>query len=137
MRLSWRSLPVEALATSFEISVADEEVDLGSLHAYFSEVTGEVLDYGDRAVPTSGASYPQGKVRFPLGSVTRYEKGEEVVEAGEKRFRIVLAKHGPADTLVVAGQRTKLGVVMGVREKADVEEHIHVQRSPVLEAEGY
>ncbi len=40
-----------------QVSMPDEEVDLGAFYTLFFEVTGEVFDDGYRAVAASGAAY--------------------------------------------------------------------------------
>jgi len=49
--------PGRASAPGSEISVADEEVNLGAFSALFPQVAREVFDDGDRAVTASSAAY--------------------------------------------------------------------------------
>ncbi len=135
--------PREALTDSYQLPRSElhvpmpyEEVYLGTFNTLLSQVAGEVLDNGDRAVAASGTAYAQGEVRLAFGGVARYEEGEQVAEAGEELSGVFLTEDGVSDGLVVAGEGTQLGVVVGVWEKANVEEHVHVEGRPMLESEG-
>ena len=116
--------------------MSHEEVYLGAFYALLSQVAGEVLNDGDRAVAASGAAYAQGEVRLAFGGVAGYEEGDQIAEAGEELFGVCLAKDGVSDGLVMTREGTQLGVVVGVWEKANVEEHVYVEGGPMLEAEG-
>src|SRR5918998_2474326 len=100
--------------------MANEEVDLGAVDTLLLEVPADFFDDRYRAVPATGAAYPQGEVRLPLGGVAGDEEGEEVAEADEELFCVVLAKHRVPDGYVASGEGPQVGVVVGVREEADV-----------------
>ena len=70
--------------TGFEVAVADEEVDLGSVHTFFSEVPGEVFDDGDGAVAPTCTAYAKGEIRLAFGSVAGNEESKEVAQTGEE-----------------------------------------------------
>ncbi len=66
-----RNRPIRKLrlAAGFEVTMTDEEVYGGVVGALLLEVTGEIFDDRHGAMPTAGATYPQGEVRLTLGRV--------------------------------------------------------------------
>jgi hypothetical protein len=92
-----------SLGTGFEVTVADEKVDLGPTGAPFLQVPHKVFHNYNGTVPAAGAAYAQGEVRLAFGGVAGDEEGKQLAQVGEELYGVLLAQHRRPNRLVVAG----------------------------------
>src|SRR5215217_3817638 len=92
-----------SLGTGFEVTVADEKVDLRPTGAPFLQVPHKVFHDYNGTVPTAGAAYAQGEVRLAFGGVAGDEEGKQLAQVGEELYSVLLAQHRRPNRLVVAG----------------------------------
>src|SRR5437870_12920634 len=96
----------------------------------------DLLGQRDRAVTPTGASNRHGQVTLPLANVMREEIKEQVHEPRDEFLRLREARHEAANGSVPAGLALELRNVVGIGEKAHVENQVCVWRNAEPKPEG-
>ena len=84
----------------------------------------------------AGAADGNGEVAAAVADEGGQPAGDETADIFPHAMHVLLCFQELRDGFVEAGQRAQHGVVVGVRQAADVENEIRVERHAVLEAEG-
>ena len=101
-----------------------------------TEAPRELLGQGDRAVEATRAAERDPQLILALGAIRRGGEGQELGDELEEPIRRRLLEDEVADLRLLAGERLQLRVPVGVRQEADVEDEIGLERQAVLVAKG-
>ena len=87
-------------------------------------------------MPPAGAAHADCEAELALLNVQRHKKAQQVFHLFHEGAGLDAVKNILGHRPVKAGEGTQLLQIVGVRQKAHVEDQIRVQRQPVLEAES-